>query len=133
MYRIAVLASIVALMPCAASAHGVRLNTIPQSYWGTWAGEAASCATEKETIVLSAKTYVGPSGKCTIVYVEETPGAEGPIYAGRFLCSDPAARSAKKSTNVIIRSDKAGISVGPAFDKLVAYQRCLANGGGAKP
>jgi hypothetical protein len=123
---------IVATAPGLAAAHVVRHTAIPQDYQGTWATSAASCGAEQGAIVLSAKTYVGPSGNCTVVYVDETAGTKGSIYSARLACSSAAA-GAKKFANLIIRPDKDGISVGPTFATLVSYQRCLANGGGAKP
>ena len=132
MRRIVLLASIVLLVPQVAIAHIVRHRSIPQPYQGTWATDAASCAPEKGAIVLSAKTYVGPSGSCTVVYVDETPGAQGAIFSARLSCSEAAGGAKKSDANLIIRPDKDGISLGPTFASLVAYQRCLSNGADAK-
>src|SRR5262249_8898297 len=106
MHRIALLASIVVLVSQLATAHIVRHRSIPQPYQGTWATDAASWAPEKGAIVLSAKTYVGPSGSCTVVYVDETAGAQGAIFSARLSCSDAAGGAKKSDANLIIRPDK---------------------------
>lgn len=116
---------IVVLAPCVAMAHVVRHTTIPEAYRGTWATQADSCTPDKGAIVISAKTYVAPGAKCTVVYVDETAGANGSIFAARLSCSSGTDKAAKKSfTNIIIRPDKDGMSAGPTFDSLAAYQRC---------
>ena len=120
---------IVVLTPCVAMAHVVRHTTFPDAYQGTWATEAASCAPDKGAIVISAKTYVAPGATCTVVYVDETAGTNGSIFAARLSCSSGTDKAAKKSfTNVIIRPDKDGMSVGPTFESLAAYQRCPSSG-----
>ncbi len=124
---------IVALVPSMATARIVRATGIPQAYWGTWATSAGSCAADKGAIVLDGKTYVGPSGNCTVIYVDVTPGAAGSIYSARLLCAAPAAGARKTAANVIIRPDKDGISLGPTFDGLVAYQRCPSSAAGVRP
>ena len=132
MRRIALLASIVVLVPQVATAHVVRHRNIPQAYQGTWATAAASCGVDKGAIVLAAGTYTSRDKNCTVVYLDETAGAQGPNFSARLLCSDSAGGAKKSAVNLIIRPDKDGISVGPAFDSLVAYQRCLSNGADAK-
>ena len=132
MRSIALLASIVVLMPQVATAHIVRHRSIPQPYQGTWAADAASCAPEKGAIVLAAKTYVGPSGSCTVVYVDETAGPQGAIFSVRMLCSDAAGGAKKSDANLIIRPDKDRISLGPTFGTLIAHQRCPLKGADAK-
>jgi hypothetical protein len=116
---------IVVLAPCIARADIVRHTEIPEPYRGTWATEAAACAPGKGAIVLSAKTYVAPGANCTVVFVDETADPKGAIFSARLSCAAGAEKAAKKSfRNLIIRPDKNGLSVGPTFSGLSAYQRC---------
>jgi len=116
---------IVVLAPCVAMADIVRHSEIPEPYRGTWATESALCAPGKGAIVLSAKTYVAPGANCTVVFVDETAGPKGAVFSARLSCAAGADKAAKKSfTNLIIRADKNGISAGPTFGGLAAYQRC---------
>jgi len=115
MCRIVVLGLLLAVAPSLAGAHGVRLSGIPDAYWGTWAAEPASCGAAEKTIVFAQKTYAGPSGPCTLIYVEESPGSRGQIYAGRFLCADRVGAAATTLNNLIIRPERVGISVGTGF------------------
>jgi hypothetical protein len=133
MPRAFLLASIVALAPFAAGAHVVRHNSVPEIYWGTWSpGEGACGADNKSAIVLSAKSYVGPAGNCSVDYVSETPGPNGAIYSARLLC--PGAGAQKKTVaNLIFRSDADGvISAGSSFAGLKAHRRCAASEPAAK-
>ena len=132
MRRTALLVVAIALAPQVASAHIVRHRAIPNAYQGTWATGAASCGVDKGAIVLAANTYVSRDASCTVVYVDETAGAQGPIFSARLSCSDPAGGAKKSAANLIIRPDKEGVSVGPTFGSLVAYQRCVSSGADAK-
>ena len=126
------LAVIAAIAPQIALAHVVRHNSIPEPYWGTWStGEGACGEGDKAAIVLSAKTYVGPSGSCAVDYVSETPSPNGATYSARLLC--PGTAKAKKVVNLIFRSDGTdGISAGATFAGLKAHRRCPANSPPAK-
>jgi hypothetical protein len=126
--RMAVLLVFVAaaLAPQAAAARVKVVGSIPDTYWGTWVPSVASCKDgDTEAIVLSAKAYTGPLGKCDVAEVSETPSPKGPNYSARLQCADPKQAQKKTPANLIIRSGEANqISVGPGFDSLTAYQRC---------
>ena len=113
-------------MPQIASAHVVRLNSVPEVYWGTWApGEGECGAGVKTAIVLSAKTYAGPSGTCAVDYVSETASPKGALFSARLLCPTPGAQAKKTVVNLMFRSDGAEqVSFGPGFAGLKAYRRC---------
>ena len=135
MRRRAVTALIVVLAPHVAAAHVVRHSSIPQAYWGTWTAGAGTCGdAKKAAIVLSAKAYVSPMASCTVDYVSETAGAQGPIYSARLQCSDATGGTQRKSVaNLIIRPDSVDrISVGSNFDSLTAYERCSPSVPGTK-
>ena len=129
MRTLALVVLIAALAPQAtAAAKGGRkvLDSIPEVYWGTWAPGVESCKDgDTEALVLSAKAYAGPLGKCDIVSVSETPSPKGPTYSARLRCADPRQAQKKPPANLIIRPGEANqISVGPGFESLKAYQRC---------
>jgi len=109
----------------AAGKGGIKvINAIPDAYWGTWAPTAASCR-DPEAIVLSAKAYAGPLGKCDVASVAESPSPKGPTYSARLQCADPGQAQKKTPASLIIRPGDANqISVGPGFESLKAYQRC---------
>ena len=126
-----VLTLVVAIAPHVASAHVVRHNSIPEAYWGTW-GPGACSADDKAAIVLSAKAYVGPAGKCSVDYVSETASPNGSTYSARLLCP---GMGAQKNTvaNLIFRPGvDGGISVGPTFASLKAHRRCSERDPAAK-
>ena len=124
MFLVAVIA---ALAPQIADAHVVRHNSIPEVYWGTWSpGEGACGEGDKAAIVLSAKAYVGPSGKCVVESVSETPSPNGATYSARLLCPGKGAKGKQTVVNLIFRSDGDKISAGPTFDGLKAHRRCSA-------
>lgn len=119
---------VVAVAPQIASAHVVRHNSIPESYWGTWApGQGECTGDDKAAIVLTAKSYVGPAGTCSVDYVSETPTPKGSTYSARLLC--PGTKAQKQSVyNLIFRSDAGGgISVGATFTGLKGHRRCSAS------
>src|SRR6516225_7014110 len=102
----AVLTSIVALLPQVAGAHVVRHSSIPQAYWGTWTAGATCVDGDKTAIVLSAKAYVSPAARCAVDSVSETPGEQGATYSARLQCANATAKAQKKSVaNLIIRPD----------------------------
>jgi hypothetical protein len=128
------LALIVAAAPQLASAHVVRHNSVPEAYLGTWApGEGECGAGDKAAIVLSAKTYAGPSGSCAVDYVSETPSEKGALFSVRLLCPSPRGQAKKTVVNLLFRSDGADqVSFGPSFAGLKAYRRCVAAAPAAK-
>lgn len=125
----ALLAFIAAFAPDAPAAAkgGIKmLDSIPDAYWGTWAPRVESCKDgDKQVIILSAKAYTGPLGKCDVASVSETPSPKGSTYSARLQCTDPRQAPKKTPANLIIRPGAANqISVGPEFENLRAYQRC---------
>jgi len=120
---------IVAAAPQLASAHVVRHNSIPEAYLGTWApGEGECGASHKAAIVLSAKTYAGPSGSCAVDYVSETPSEKGALFSARLLCPSLRGQAKKTVVNLIFRLDGTDqVSFGPSFAGLKAYRRCAAS------
>ncbi len=116
-----VLAFLLLLSPIA-NAREIRRDAIPEAFRGTWATSTDSCKNGSGSqIVLSAKSYAGPAGRCDVDYVMEVPG---PVYSARMRCSG-AEPQAKTIANLIIRPGKDGqISLGPTFDKVVAHRRC---------
>ena len=129
MRKVALLVFIAAFAPQAGAAArgGIKvLNSIPDAYWGTWAPGVGPCKDgDTEAIVLSAKAYAGPLGKCDVVSVAETPGQNGATYSARLQCTESSKTQKKTSANLIMRPGDANqISVGPAFESLRNYQRC---------
>lgn len=129
MRKLALLVFIAALAPHSADARGGGikvLDSIPDAYWGRWAPSVKSCNDgDTEALVLSAKAYAGPLGKCDIATVSVTPSPRGTTYSARLQCADPKRAQKKTPANLIIRPGEANqISVGPGFDSLKAYQRC---------
>jgi hypothetical protein len=103
------------------------LDSIPDAYWGTWAAGAESRKDgDAEAIVLSAKAYAGPLGKCDIIgSVSETPSSRGSTYSARLQCADPKQAQKKTPAILIIRGGDANqISIGPGLESLKVYQRC---------
>ena len=130
-----VMALVAAVAPPVASAHVVRHNSVPETYWGTWApGEGACSAADKAAIVLSAKAYVGPAGSCAVEAVSETPSPNGGTFSLRLRCPGSGAQAQKQTVvNLIFRADgNGGISAGPTFEKLKAHRRCSASSAPAK-
>jgi hypothetical protein len=129
MRKVALLVLIAALAPHAVGARGGGikvLDSIPDAYWGRWAPSVESCKDgDTEALVLSAKAYAGPLGKCDIASVSVAPSPRGSTYSARLQCADPKQVQKKTPANLIIRPNEANqISVGPAFESLKAYQRC---------
>jgi hypothetical protein len=134
--KVALLVFIAAFAPQAAYARGgiKVLGSIPDAFWGTWAPGADACkAGSTQAIILSAKAYVGPLGKCDVASVSEAPSPKGATYSARLQCADPGQAQKKTPANLIIRpGDADQISVGPAFKALRVYQRCSESTPAAK-
>jgi hypothetical protein len=112
----------------AARGGGIKvLNSIPDLYSGQWAPGVEPCKNDEdsEVIVLSAKAYAGPLGKCGVASVSEMPSPKGSTYSARLQCADSGQARQKTTANLIIRPvDANQISVGSTFESLRAYQRC---------
>jgi hypothetical protein len=136
MRKAALVVLIVAFAPQAAAGKGgVKVvGAIPEAYWGTWAPGAGPCQDgDKAAIVLSAKAYAGPLGKCDVDAVSEIPNPKGSTYSARLQCADPKQAQKKTPANLIIRPGDANqISAGPGFDSLRSYQRCSESAPAAK-
>jgi hypothetical protein len=128
-----VLALVAVLAPRFATAHVVRHSSIPEAYTGTWTPVGTCGSTDAKAIVLAAKTYTKQAATCTVDFVSETAGAQGPIFSARLLCGGAQGPGSRPSTaTLIIRPDNGDrISLGAAFGSLAAYQRC-ADGADAK-
>src|SRR5215475_8892312 len=128
MRKAALLVLIAAFAPHAVGAKGgiKVLNSIPDAYWGRWAPGVESCKDgDTEILVLSAKAYAGPLGKCDVASVSETPSPKGSTYSARLQCVDPRQAQKKTPANLIIRPGGANqISIGLQFESLKAYLRC---------
>src|SRR5215470_12904885 len=97
------------LLSGATLADSVRLLSVPERYWGTWA-----LSTSQEN--------------CTIQWLTETAGAEGPIYSAHMRCSNSAAPEQTTEANrVIVPNDRGELSAGPDFRQLKVYRRCPSN------
>jgi len=132
MRKAALLVFIAAFAPQAAVAAkgGIKLiNSIPEAYLGTWAPGTGPCKDgDTEAIVLSAKAYEGPLGKCDVAAVSETSTPKGPAYSARMQCAGPKQAQNKTLANLIIRPGDANqISAGTDFESLKVYQRCSAS------
>ena len=66
------------LLSGATLADSVRLLSVPERYWETWALSTDLCRDDKSVFVVSAKGYVTSQENCTIQWLTETAGAEGP-------------------------------------------------------
>ena len=126
MYKVALLVLIAAIAPQAAAARVKVIGAIPEDYWGEWTSGVKPCKSgDTEVLVLSAKAYAGPMGKCDVVSVSETPGQNGATYSARLLCTDSRQTPKKTSANLIMRPGDGGqIAVGSTFESLTDYQRC---------
>jgi hypothetical protein len=128
MGKTALLMLVAAFAPQAVGAKGgiKVLNSIPDPYWGRWAPDVESCKDgDTEVLVLSAKAYAGPLGKCVVESVSETPSPKGSTYSARLQCADPRQAQKKTPANFIIRPGGDNqISVGPKFENLKTFLRC---------
>ena len=78
--------------------------------------------------VVSAKGYVTAQASCTIQWLTETAGADGPIYSAHMRCSNPAAPEETMEVNrIIMPKDPGELSAGPDFRQLKLYRRCPSN------
>ena len=126
MYKVALLVLIAAIAPQAAAARVKVIGAIPEDYWGEWTSGVKPCKSgDTEVLVLSAKAYAGPMGKCDVVSVSETPGPNGATYSARLQCTDSSQTQKKTSANLIMRPGDANqIAVCSTFKSLRDYQRC---------
>ena len=126
MYKVVLLVLIAAIAPQAAAARVKVIGVIPEDYWGEWTSGVEPCKSgDTEVLVLSAKVYAGPLGKCDVVSVSEIPGQNGATYSARLLCTNSSQTQKKTSANLIMRPGDANqISVGSTFEGLRDYQRC---------
>jgi hypothetical protein len=124
----AVIAFAAALLASASLADSVRHLTVPERFWGTWAPSADLCSDSKSTFVVSAKGYVTSQASCTIQWVTETAGADGPIYSAHMRCSNPAAPQETTEVNrIIVSNDRRQLSAGPDYKDLKSYRLCPTN------
>jgi len=120
MFRVALLVLIAVTAPQAAAARVKVIGEIPKDYWGEWTSGLEPCKSgDTEVLVLSAKAYEGPLGKCDVVSVSEIPGQNGAIYSARMLCSG-LSQTEKKT----LPGDLKELAAGSTFDSLSEYQRC---------
>jgi hypothetical protein len=99
-----------------------------ERFWGTWAPSTDLCRDDKSVFVVSAKGYVTSQANCTIQWLTETAGAEGPIYSAHMRCSNSAAPEQTTEANrVIVPNDRGELSAGPDFRQLKVYRRCPSN------
>jgi hypothetical protein len=124
----AVIAFAAALLASASLADSVRHQSVPERFWGTWAPSTEHCSDSKSTFVVSAKGYVTSQASCTIQWVTETAGADGPIYSAHMRCSNPAAPEETTEMNqIIVSNDREQLSAGPDFKELKSYRLCPPN------
>lgn len=116
----------IAIPSQAAIADIKRHASVPEALQGSWATSADACkSADKSAVALAAKTYAGPAGNCTVMWVSETPGPQGAIYSARLRCPDERAQQGWSESNLVIRPDDTNkVSVGPDFSNLKTYQRC---------
>jgi len=126
--RIAIaLVVLITISSQAAIADIKRHASVPEALQGSWATSADACkSADKSGVALAAKTYAGPAGNCTVMWVSETPGPQGPIYSARLRCpNERTQQQAWSESNLVIRSDDTNkISAGSDFSNLKTYQRC---------
>jgi hypothetical protein len=115
------------LMPRVADAQLLRHNSIPETYWGTWAPADANCQdAKKSSIAVSAQAYESSTTSCVVKYVRRIPGPKGPTCSARLQCTSRGGEpQAEAIANLIIRpSDPDRILMGAEFASLKLYQRC---------
>jgi len=116
------------LVPGATLADSVRHPSVPERFWGTWAPSTDLCRDDKSILVVSAKGYVSSQASCTIQWVTETAGADGPIYSAHMRCSNPATpEQLTEVDRIIMPDDRGDLSAGPDFRQLKIYRRCPSN------
>ena len=110
--------------------HEVRHSTFPTALIGSWAETTEHCTTkDKSNISIESAKYGDASGTCAVLWIVETPGAQGASYSVHARCTsaeDQAKTQTKTQTaNIVIRpqgDDRA--SIGRSFQDLKTYQRC---------
>jgi hypothetical protein len=123
------LGMLAALVSHAACADVVRHVTVPEPLRGTWATGSDNCnKAGSPVIVLSAKSYVSSDANCAVDWIDETAGAQGPVYSAHLRCANTPKSAQTAITNVIfLRKDPDKLSIGADFSKLEIYQRCPAD------
>src|SRR5262249_53507124 len=115
----------------AALADSVRHLTVAERFWGTWAPSADLCRDSKATFVVSAKGYETSQASCTIQWVTETAGADGPIYSAHMRCSSraepPEPTETREENGVFVSNGGGELSAGPEFKDLKRYHLCPPN------
>jgi len=112
-----------------------RLESVPEALWGRWAESMELCESGGVTVFeISAKSYGSAEARCTVMWVSEVPGLDGPIRSLHLLC--PAPRQPPPQQNVermmesnlvfVPTKDPAKFSVGADFDRLTDYRHCGA-------
>ena len=103
----------------------VRHSSVPSQFLGRWAASTDDCGKKSNSaIVLSSHRYAGGGKVCSVDWVDELPGADGPIYSAHLKCASPG----DQSSNIVLRKKDANqISAGATFDALKILQRCPAN------
>src|SRR5437016_5925829 len=87
---------------------------LPGATFGIWAPSTDLCRDDKSIFVVSAKGYVTAQANCTIQWLTETAGADGPIYSAHMRCSNPAAPEETMEVNrIIMPKDPGELSAGP--------------------
>jgi hypothetical protein len=116
----------IAISSPAAIADVKRHASIPEALQGSWATSADACrSADKSAVALAAKTYAGPAGNCTVMWVSETASPGGAIYSARLRCPNQRTQQEWSESDLVIRPDDTDqISVGPDFSSLKIYQRC---------
>jgi len=100
-----VIALVCVLLPGATLADSVRHLTVPERCWGTWAPSTDLCRDDKSVFVVSAKGYVTSQANCTIQWLTETAGADGPIYSAHALLEPSGKMLASNLSIYTLQSD----------------------------
>src|SRR6266436_3682118 len=73
-----------------------RHASIPEPLRGSWALSADACNNQdKSAFVLSANSFTGSEGSCSVLWVSETASVRGPNYSARLRCTNQ--RSQKRA------------------------------------
>jgi hypothetical protein len=126
---LAVVTAVTAMTIGAACGDEVHHGTFAAAVIGTWGRSADLCQSQdKSNVVISDTKYTDADGTCRVDTVIERAGAQGPYYAARALCDDPAQPGKDRAMNVILRPEPDNkMSIGKSFTDLAAYQRCQAH------
>jgi hypothetical protein len=123
----AILALAAMLAPDGAVADVKRHEFLPESLQGSWAPSSGLCDSgDKALVSVSAKDYVSADAKCTVMWVSETAGNNGPIYAAQLMCSKLEGKEQAAPSNLIFvpTKDPDQIAIGASFRTLKDHQRC---------